>query len=154
MFKSKIAFIFFAVLSIIVFPYNIIYVNSDFFSSLVPSWNTTINSVNIISALIKFVVLSIVTFCYWKLSKMTDELNLKKFIIHLLLSILGVLISNINLYPLIYFGFHNPENFVSKIQIVVGINICINTIFFLAQILFGVFYIKLQKKLTSKTANS
>lgn len=69
MLKSKTVFIIFIVLSVIVLPYCIFYINSDFFSSLVPGWNTTINSHRIISALIKFVVLSVVTFYYWKLSK-------------------------------------------------------------------------------------
>lgn len=79
MIKTKYAFLVFFVLALIVFPYYIIYLSSDFLSSIVPGWNTTIVQGRVISNLLKFVALLITTICYWKLSKINDQIILKAF---------------------------------------------------------------------------
>ena len=81
--NTRIAFFIFLTLSVTIFPYYIIYLQSDFLSSIIPGWNTDIVGIKIVSNLIKFVILGIITFHYWKLSKLTKEISYKKFLIHL-----------------------------------------------------------------------
>ncbi|CAM3514354.1 DUF2569 domain-containing protein [Flavobacterium chungbukense] len=142
MIKTKYVFLVFFVLALIVFPYYIIYLSSDFVSSIVPGWNTTIVSGQIISNLIKFVALLITTICYWKLSKINNQIILKSFLIHFTLTIPAVFISRMSLYELITSISFNPENFVNRISLIIFINICLNILFCIGQIIFWRFYIK------------
>jgi hypothetical protein len=148
MIKTKTAFIIFILLSIIIFPYYIVVItiNSDFFNSIIPGWNTNIIGGRIILNLIKFLILSIVTFYYWKLSRVTTVIQLKKFTIHLLLTIPAVLISKINLYDLLHFNSIDPEIFMSQLRIIININIFLSFLFLLGQILFWIFYFRTKQK--------
>lgn len=148
MIKTKTAFIIFGILSIVVFPYYIalLTINSDFFNSMIPGWNTTIIPGQIISNLIKFIILSIVTFHYWKLSKLSTEINYKKFLIHFSLTIPGVLFGKINLYDFLNFHSVDPDHFIHQIYIVVYIHIFMNILFFTGQIMFWIFYVRFLKK--------
>ncbi|KFF05740.1 hypothetical protein B0A68_17720 [Flavobacterium reichenbachii] len=147
MIKNKIVFGTFIILLLILFPYSILLLifHSDILSSVIPGWNTTIYP---IGAIIKLPVLSITVYYFWKLSKITKEIDLKKVIVYLLLTIPAVIITKLNLFQLVNFGLTTPENFESQIIIVVIINIIANTLFFTGQILFGFYYIKQTKKLT------
>ena len=69
MIKVKTALVVFLGLSLLLFPYCIVYLQSDFLSSTVPGWNTDIQSGKLIINLIKFLFLAITAFLYWKLSK-------------------------------------------------------------------------------------
>lgn len=151
MIKTKTAFIIFALLSLILFPFYILIIdiNSDFLSSIVPGWNTNIIGIRVFSNLIKFIILSVVSFYYWKLSKNTITIDLKKFIIHLSLTLPAVLAANLNVYKFVEMNLHNPESFLSQIQMVIYINTFINILFFLGQILFGIFYIRFRKNNSS-----
>jgi hypothetical protein len=151
MITSKTAFIIIiAFLCIIVFPYYIaiLLINSDFLSSIIPGWNTNIVDLRIVSNLIKFLVLSIVSFYYWKLSKNTENIDLKKFTIHLSLTLPAILAGNFNVYKFVEMNLYNPESFLSQIKMVIYINTFINILFFSGQILFWIFYVKFQKKIT------
>lgn len=147
MIKTKTAFIIFILLCIIVFPYYvaILIINSDFFYSLIPGWNTTIIPGQIIPNLIKFIILSVVTFYYWKLSKLTKEIAYKKFLIHFCLTVPGVLFGKINLYDILNFHSVDPDHFINQIYIVVYTHIFMTILFFAGQILFWIFYVRLQK---------
>ncbi|TPG32106.1 hypothetical protein EAH81_26100 [Flavobacterium pectinovorum] len=155
MITSKTAFIIFAFLCIIVFPYYIaiLLINSDFLSSIIPGWNTNIVGLQIVSNLIKFLVLSIVSFYYWKLSKNTENIDLKKFTIHLSLTLPAILAGNFNVYKFVEMNLYNPESFLSQIKMVIYINTFINILFFSGQILFWIFYVKFQKKITFSAIN-
>ncbi|KUJ59867.1 hypothetical protein AR687_21200 [Flavobacteriaceae bacterium CRH] len=145
MLKTKTAFIIFVILTAFTFPYLYLplILNSDFFSSLIPGWHTVIYP--LLPALIKFLFLIIVSFFYWKLSKITNEIDLKKFIIHFLLTIPGIIFSKINLYKILYSNSAEPENFMFQIQTVVFIRITANILFFVGLILFGIYYKKIKK---------
>lgn len=147
MIKTKYAFLTFLVLALITFPYYIIYLSSDFLSSIVPGWNTTIVQGRVISNLLKFVALLITTICYWKLSKINDHIILKSFLIHLGLTIPAVFISRISLYELLSSVSFNPESFVNRIRIIIFINICFNISFFVGQIIFWRFYLRTKRQL-------
>jgi hypothetical protein len=146
--KTKKAFIIFILLSLVAFPYciAILTINSDFFYSIIPGWHTTIIPGQIISNLIKFIILSIVTFHYWKLSKLTKEVSYKKFLIHFGLTVPGILLGKINLYDLLTFNAVTPDDVVIRhIQIVVYIHIFMNILFFVGQILFWIFYVRFKR---------
>jgi hypothetical protein len=147
--KTKTVFKIFAILTIIIFPFYIIIIgiNSDFLSSIIPGWNTNIVGFRIIANLIKFIILSVVSFYYWKLSKNTINIDLKKFIIHLSLTLPAILAAKLNIYKFVEMNLHNPDSFLSQIQMVIYINTFINILFFVGQILFGIFYIRFQKKI-------
>jgi hypothetical protein len=153
MIKSKIVFIIVILLSIIVFPYSflILVLKSDFFSSIVPGWHTTIYP---ISALIKFIVLLIVAFFYWKLSKVVNEINIRKAVFYFLLTFPSVLITKLDLYELLNYSLKDAENFMLKIQIIVFIRILTNLLFFAGQILFWIYYKKSMRKINLNFLNS
>lgn len=149
MIKTKTAFIIFTTLTAIIFPYYIfiLSIDSDFFNSIIPGWHTTIISIRIISNLFKFLVLIIVSFYYWKLSKVVNEIDFEKFITHFLLTIPAVLIAKMNVYDFVTTDLYNPESFLSVIQMVIFINIFTNILFFTGQIFFGIFYARTIKKI-------
>lgn len=112
MIRTKITFIIFVIFTIIIFPYyTILCLNSDFLSSLVPGWHTTIIPARLISNLIKFFILLIVSIYYFKLSKISKEIKYKKFVIHLLLTIPAIFIAKLNLYEFVTIYFYDPESF-------------------------------------------
>lgn len=148
MIKAKTAFTIFFILTIIVFPYYILIINTDFLSSIIPGWNTSIIPIRIIANLIKFIILSVVSFYYYKLSKNSIRIEAKKFIIHLLLTFPAVLVSKFNVYQFIELYFHHPDIFLYQIQMVIFINIIINMLFFSGQILFGIYYYRSRKNNT------
>ncbi|MEZ0129091.1 hypothetical protein AB9T88_04650 [Flavobacterium sp. LBUM151] len=142
MIKTKTALLIFIALTVIIFPYYILIlgIDFDFFNSIIPGWHTTIIPIRIISNLFKFLVLIIVSFYYWRLSRVVNEIDLKKFIIHFLLTIPAVLIAKMNVYDFVTTDLYNPESFLSVIQMVIFINIFTNILFFVGQIFFGIFY--------------
>lgn len=146
MIRTKTAFFIFLILCIILFPYWIIYLQFDYLSSIVPGWNTTIITGQIISNTSKFLILTVITIYYWKLSSNTNQLNFKKFLVHFLMTIPAVFIERISLYELLNFNSLNADSFVNWIQIIFFINICYNILFIIGQILFGIYYVKLKNK--------
>lgn len=147
MIKTKTAFTIFLFLSIIIFPYSIVIsgIDSGFLNAILSGWNTPIILPKLISNLFKFFILVVVSFYYLKLSKTSDEIDSKKLFIHLILSIPVVLIAKINVYQFVTIYFYDSESVLSQIQIVVFINILANILFFTGQILFGIYYLKVQK---------
>lgn len=145
--RTKTAFIIFAFLCIILFPYYIIIVslNSDFFNSIIPGWNTTVISGQIISNLLKFTILSIVTFYYWKLSKITEQINYRKFLIHFSMTIPVVLFTKIDLYDIFHFDSRDPNYLLNQVQVLTYTHLFINILFFVGQILFWIFYVRFRK---------
>jgi len=145
MIKTKIVFIIFILLSIFIFPYSFLFLKIDFISSITPGWNTTIYHYG---ALIKSFFLMISAFFCWKLSKVINEINIKKIALYLLLTMPAVIITKLNLFELFNFNSTNPENFMKQIQIIVLIKIFTNILFISVQIMFWVYYKKSKQKLT------
>ncbi len=148
MVKTKIAFIIFTVLTVIIFPYYIfiLSIDSDFLNSIIPGWYTTIFPARIISNLFKFLILVVISFYYWKLSKIENEINLKKFLIHFFLTIPAILIAKLNVYEFFRMFSYSPESFLSLIKVVVYINILVNILFFIGQVFFLQLYTRIIKK--------
>lgn len=139
MIKTKIAFLIFLTLSLIVFPHYI-FIDSDFLNSVIPGWNTTIIPARVISSLFKFIILILITSYYWKLSKYSSKIDFKKFLIHLSFTIPAILVSKLNVYEFVRINLYDSESFLSQIQMVVFINVIFNILFFVGQILFGANY--------------
>lgn len=138
MIKTKYAFGVFFILSLIIFPYYIFYLSSDFFSSLVPGWNTNIYPGEIMGDLLKFMILSVSVYYYWKLSKRLNELSFKRFIIHFGLTLPAIIISKISFHE--FFNAFGPEKIIQATHLIVyGITL-INILFFIGQLLFWKFY--------------
>lgn len=143
MIKINTIIIAFSTLTLLLFPYYIVYLQSDFLSSIVPGWNTDIQKGKLIIDLIKFLFLAITTFLYWKLSKINKEIPFKKIVIHFVLILPAVLLAKINLYNLLNLHYVNYEDFISQIQFLILINISANILFFSGFVWFVFFYKKL-----------
>lgn len=143
--KTKTTFFICIFLLVLLFPYSILHLNSDFLSSVVPGWHTTIYPV---ATLIKFIILLIVAFYYWKLSKIINEIDFKKFSFYFLLTFPGVLVTKLDLFNFFNFSSNDHENFMRQIKIIVFIKIFTNVLFFTGQILFAIYYKKQSRKLT------
>ncbi|MCR4030072.1 MULTISPECIES: hypothetical protein [Flavobacterium] len=142
MIKTKYTFIIFVVLLVLMFPYLILFVGSDFLSSLVPGWNTSFFGGAFINDLFIFIVLSISVYLYWKLSKNKTEISLKHFLIHFLLTIPAIIFSKSDSFELIEFDSLNPENFIWRIYFVIYF---LTALFFIGQILFWRYYTKITR---------
>ena len=79
---TQLPFIIYLLLTISFFP-----LSSDYATSIVPGWHTTIFSPYAVGQFIVILSLAGVSFGYWKLSKLTNTINWKLFINHILLTI-------------------------------------------------------------------
>ncbi|TEB44949.1 hypothetical protein D0809_07135 [Flavobacterium circumlabens] len=145
MMKTKTTFLICIFLLVLLFPYSILYLTSNFLSSVIPGWHTTIYP---LATLLKFIILLIVAFYYWKLSKIITEVNFKKFIIYFLLTLPAIIITKLDLYTILHFRSNDPEGVMTTIRAVIFIRIFTNILFFTGQILFAVYYKKQSRKLT------
>ncbi|MBE8724092.1 hypothetical protein [Flavobacterium hungaricum] len=143
MIKVNSILVVFAAFLLLLFPYYIVYLQSDFLSSIVPGWHTDLEGGKLILDLLKFLFLAITTFRYWKLSKIKKEIELKNFVIHCSIILPAVLLSKINLYNLLNFHSAAPDSFIKQIQLIIWINSSANILFFSGFIWFLIFYKKL-----------
>lgn len=143
--KTKKSLIIFTFLFVILIPYSFVFLESDFVTSIIPGWHTTINSFNLIANIIKLIVLFIVLILYWNLSNFQKEMKIKVFILHLILTIPSIFISKIPLSNFVNFDSRNIEKTLTEIQSLNRIVILINILFLIGQILFGIYYYKMWK---------
>jgi hypothetical protein len=143
--KTKTSLLIFTILFVILIPYSLLFFLSDFVSSIIPGWHTTINSFNLIANIIKLIVLFIVLILYWKLSNFQKEMKIKVFILHLILTIPSIFISKIPLSNFVNFDSRNVEKTLTEIENLNRIVILINILFIIGQILFGIYYYKMWK---------
>ncbi|OYQ35672.1 hypothetical protein CHU92_10690 [Flavobacterium cyanobacteriorum] len=91
-------------------------------------------------------MLIVITF-YWKLNKVVKEIDLKFFILHLILTIPSIINSKIPLHSLIEFDNDNFEKAIKEYEFVDSIVITLNILFVIGQIIFGVYYTKKMRQL-------
>jgi len=146
--KSNITFIIFLILIILIFPFSFFQFSLDYASSIIPGWHTTILPFQAIGMILKCIILIFVALGYWKLRKANILIDKKIFFTYLILTIPAIIISNFSLYKLL-----NPdnENIVQNMRMVYFAQILINAIFFIAQILFGIYYFRLKGKAAANT---
>lgn len=146
MIKTKLAFATFLLLSIIIFPYYIIYLQSDYLSSMVPGWNTNIYPGEMMGDLLKFMILSVSVYFYWKLSKNIKEISFRRFLIHLALTFPAIIISKVSFYEFFSFTIFDSERIIGKTHLIVYFITATNILFFLSQMFFWRYYIKSKEK--------
>ena len=147
MIKTKIPLTVFSFLTIILFPFSILFLNSDFVSSVIPGWNNTIVSPYLTAAIFKSILMLIVITFYWKLNKVVKEIDIKFFILHLVLTIPSIINSKIPLHSFIEFKNDNFENTIKEYEFVDSIVITLNILFVIGQIIFGIYYTKKMRQL-------
>lgn len=146
MLKTKTSLLIFIILFVILIPYSILFSNSDFVTSIIPGWHTTINSFNLIANILKLIVLLIVLILYWKLTKVEKEMKMPVFIFHLLLTIPSIFISKFPLSNFINYDSKKLDKFITEIENINRLVILINLLFVIGQILFGIYYYKTLKR--------
>ena len=142
MIKTKIALSVFSILTIILFPFSILFWNSDFASSVIPGWHTTIISPYLTATIFKFIVMLVVITFYWKLNKAVKEIDFKFFALHLALTIPSIINSKISLHSFVEFDRNNFEKTIREYEIIDSIVIALNILFIIGQIIFGIYYSK------------
>lgn len=142
MIKTKIPLTVFSFLTIILFPFSILFWNSDFASSVIPGWHTTIVSPYLTATMFKSILMLIVITFYWKLNKVVKEIDLKFFILHLVLTIPSIINSKIPLHSFVEFENDNFEKTIKEYEFVDSIVITLNILFVIGQIIFGIYYTK------------
>ncbi|MBF6640225.1 hypothetical protein IVB69_01905 [Flavobacterium sp. J49] len=142
MIKTKISLIVFTILLVILFPFSILFWKSDYATSVIPGWHTTIISPYLTATLFKSVLLLIVVVLYWKLNKVVKEIDLKIFILHLTLTIPSILNSKLPLHSFIEFDRNDMTKTANEIEIVNSIVIVLNVLFVIGQVIFGIYYVK------------
>lgn len=154
MIRTKTAFMVFLILSLIIFPYYIIYLQSDFLSSLAPGWNTNIFPGEIMGDLFKFLILIVTVYFYWKLSAILKEFSFNFFLIHFIFTLPAIIISKISFYEFFNFNPLDTEKIIQKTHIIVyGITL-INILFFISQALFWRFYLKTERTFSKQNKNN
>ena len=147
MIKTKIPLTVFSFLTIILFPFSILFLNSDFVSSVIPGWNTTIVSPYLTATIFKSILMLIVITFYWKLNKVVKEIDIKFFILHLVLTVPSIINSKIPLHSFIEFENVNFEKTIKEYEFVDSIVITLNILFVIGQIIFGIYYSKKMREL-------
>ena len=121
---KQLPFIIYLLLTISFFP-----LSSDYATSVVPGWHTTIFPPYFIWQFIVVFIILLVSIAYWKLSKKTSTINWIFFIIHFILTIPAI----------IYLKFGSiifNSATISKDELLIPIA------FVLGQILFIVHYVR------------
>ncbi|WP_264551311.1 hypothetical protein [Flavobacterium sp. N2038] len=154
MIRTKTAFIVFLILSLIIFPYYTIYLQSDFLTSLVPGWNTNIFPGEIMGDLFKFLILMVTVYFYWKLSVILKEFSFKRFLIHFILTLPAIIISKISFHEFFNFNPLDAEKLIQKTHLIVYSITLINILFFISQALFWRFYLKTERAVLKQHKNN
>jgi hypothetical protein len=132
--KIKIALAFFFLLLILLCAFSIFIFESDFASSIIPGWHTTIFDPFLITFFILISLFCIDGLVYWKLNMTNTKRSKKVIIIHFVVSSVFIILVN---YPQIYFeininyGLFEILELVEKIKYLILIFIAIQILYFL-----------------------
>lgn len=125
MFTRKIPIIVFALLTIVTFPFKLLFFESDSVSSVIPGWHTTIFPPYFVAGLVVsfFVFINFIGYC--GLSKRKIEISPKLFLLHLVLISPAIFITDL-------IELTEPNTVVAHIVPIVAY-----LLFIVAQIMFG-----------------
>ena len=126
----------FLVLLLLTIPFS-----SDFATSVVPGWHTTIFPPYFIWGLILIIVLLLVTIGYWLLSKHVDKINWTLFAFHFILTIPTVIFLK---FPAIFLKVQqtNQEEIIKAISLRVKLIPFAWTLFIVGQTLFIIYFVR------------
>ncbi|PVD53301.1 hypothetical protein DC498_05340 [Terrimonas sp.] len=137
--KPYTPFLAFLVLILITIPFSF-----DFSTSIVPGWHTTIFPAYFIGELIVIIVLLFVIIGYWLLSKQGDKTSWILFAIHFLFTIPTIIYIK---FPTVFLDLQipNQDKQIKAIAFRMHFISAAWILFVLGQILFVIYYIRVQK---------
>ena len=116
-------------------------VNSDYATSVVPGWHTTIFSPFFLINIVAAIIMLLVTIGYLKLGKRDFQIKWVVFLIHLLLTIPAIIIFR---FPILFLDFwvngqSNPSDVVTRVANYTMIAL---VLFVAGQVFFAVYFFK------------
>lgn len=143
-YRKYIPLIAFTLLLILAIPFE-----SGFTIQSLSGWNMVIPSTSYLEIIV-LILISIITFVYWRISKKETQINLKLFLIHFILSIPIVIWARFN-FPIRQITAKNSTNILQMIALIDQILYTILLIFFVGQTFFVILLFKIRK---TKTGSS
>lgn len=130
MITPKIAVAVFAFLTILTFPFKLVFYRSDIVSSVIPGWHTTIFPPYYVAGLVVsvFVLINFIGYCI--ISKRRNEISLRQFLLHLVLISPAVFLTDL-IAPIAHVTF-----FALIVPIVAIL------LFIVSQIVFGMMFFR------------
>lgn len=135
--KSYIPLISFTLLLILVIPFE-----SGFTIQSLTGWNMVIPSTSYLEIIV-LIIISIITFIYWKTAK--SKIDLKLFILHFLLTIPIVLWARFN-FPIRQITAKNSTDIFEMIDLINRILYTVLVLFFIGQVVFAILLFKIRKE--------
>ncbi|MGM8361360.1 hypothetical protein ACSV4D_05520 [Flavobacterium sp. ARAG 55.4] len=136
-FKNYIPLISFALLLILAIPFE-----SGFTIQSLTGWNMVIPSTSYLEIIV-LIILSIITFKYWKITKY--KIDLRLFALHFILTIPIVLWARFN-FPIRQFTAKNSTDIFEMIDLINTILYTVLILFFIGQVIFAYLLFKTRKK--------
>lgn len=143
-YRKYIPLIAFTLLLILAIPFE-----SGFTIQSLSGWNMVIPSTSYLEIIV-LILISIITFVYWRISKKETQINLKLFLIHFILSIPIVIWARFN-FLIRQITAKNSTNILQMIALIDQILYTILLIFFVGQTFFVILLFKIRK---TKTGSS
>jgi hypothetical protein len=135
--RPYIPFLAFLVLLVLTIPFS-----SDFATSVIPGWHTTIFSPYFIWQLIIIFLLLLSTIGYWLLSKRIDKINWRLFAFHFILTIPMLTFLK---FPTIFLNIDQTyqEKIIKVISLQRKLIPLVWTLFIIGQVLFVIYFIRI-----------
>lgn len=124
-------------LLILVIPFE-----SGFTIQSLTGWNMVIPSTSYLEIIV-LIIISIITFIYWKTAK--SKIDLKLFILHFLLTIPIVLWARFN-FPIRQITAKNSTDIFEMIDLINRILYTVLVLFFIGQVVFAILLFKIRKE--------
>lgn len=135
-FKNYIPLISFTFLLILAIPFE-----SGFTIQSLTGWNMVIPSTSYLEIIV-LIIISLITFIYWKTAK--SKIDLKLFILHFILTIPLVLWARFN-FPIRQFTAKNSTDIFEMINLIDRILYSVLLLFFIGQVIFAFLLFKIRK---------
>ena len=136
-YKKYVPFIAFTSLLILSIPFE-----SGFIIQSLSGWNTVIPSTSYLEIIV-LILISIITFIYWRISKKETQINLKLFVIHFIMTIPIVLWARFN-FPIRQITAKNSTDILEMITLIDRILYSVLISFFVGQVFFAILLIKIR----------
>lgn len=142
--NKHIPLVSFSLLLILAIPFE-----SGFTIQSLTGWNMTIPSTSYLEIIV-LIIISIITYIYWRLLKNKSEIDFKLFVLHYLFTIPIVLWARFN-YPIRGFTANNSTDIFEMIDLLNRILYTVLVLFVIGQISFAYLLFKIRSKNKSLT---
>lgn len=136
-FKKYIPQISFTLLLLLAIPFE-----SGFTIQSLTGWNMVIPSTSYLEIIV-LIIISIITFKYWKMTKY--KIDLKLFALHFILTIPIVLWARFN-FPIRQITVKNSTDIFEMIDLINTISYTVLVLFFIGQVIFAYLLFKIRKE--------